>query len=119
MPSMQAELSPRRPMRRRQRMRGSPSQGAVEAPDQDIDIVALVEGRHDNAQFRPFLTGQIGRAGHSRLAGLARIGNRGHWYSPGERTGVPPGCQGRPVDVAFIGKIVIPGAERSEAARNP
>jgi len=34
--------------------------------DQEIDIVAFVESGHDNAQFRPFLTGQIGRAGHQR-----------------------------------------------------
>ena len=74
---------------------GDAAQGAVEAADQEIDIVAFVESGHDNAQFRPFLTGQIGRAGRSRLARLARIGDRGHRYSLGERTGVPGACQGR------------------------
>src|SRR5438552_3731330 len=66
-------------------------QGAVEPLDQDVDIVALVEGRHDDAQFRT--TAAAGRGG-VRLGNGARTGDRDHAYSLPEKTGPGSACQG-------------------------
>src|SRR5205085_3656075 len=70
------------------------AQHPVELLDQELDIVAFIEGRHHDAQFQPARCRRNRGFGAHRVAEIGGAGDRDHANSRAEQTGLRPLCQG-------------------------